>query len=504
MLRSIIAVLPILASLPLSSGYAVSDDVALESRSWYERAADALSSRADAAQGHSGLRSRAHTSGLRRRASRHYNEAGQKLVRRKKETTQERDGEKKKKKKRSCKAKTTGLGAAATAASSSVSEEAASSTAILSGSLGTVANAATAGVNSQAESSVVSSSSSDAAHVTNYAPTTTSSAESSTITYSASAVADALSPEISVSLSVSAAISINTSIDILTTYTVPDSATTAFTSAASASASTTSSATNSPTSELSSDLLPWGHGISSWTTSDGLLSYDAALKPLTAGKLPSVGNAPDGISALQASYPAGSYGLTNSGFSFYTAGDHSGVEVDNASEVALSYSVFFEEGFGFNKGGKMPGLYGGTSLSEAKSCSGGRQTDRESCFSARLMWRTEGAGEIYDYLPVSYTGTDDGYGESIDRGAFTWATGRWQTVAIRVKLNDVGQANGEQELIVDGESKINITGVTFATEAGTRIYGIMAQTFFGGHTSDWASPKDQSLYFKDWTLTAIA
>lgn len=28
------------------------------------------------------------------------------------------------------------------------------------------------------------------------------------------------------------------------------------------------------------------------------------------------------------------------------------------------------------------------------------------------MWRTEGAGEIYDYLPVSYTGTDDGYGES--------------------------------------------------------------------------------------------
>lgn len=503
MLTSIIAILPLLVSLPLSSAYAVSDDVALESRSWYERAADALSSRTDTAQGHSGLRSRAHTSGLRRRAPRHYSEAGQKLVRRKKETTQRRDSEKKKKK-RSCKAKTTGLGAAATAASSSVSEEAASSTAILSGSLGAVANAATAGANSQAESSAVSSSSSDAAHVTNYAPTTTSSAESSIITDSASAVADTLSPEISVSLSVSAAISINTSIDILTTYTAPDSATTAPTSVVSASASATSSAANSSASELSSDLLPWGHGISSWTTSDGLLSYDAALKPLTAGKLPTIGDAPDGTSALQATYPAGSYGLTNSGFSFYTAGDHSGVEVDNASEVSLSYSVFFEEGFGFNKGGKMPGLYGGTSLSEAKSCSGGRQTDRESCFSARLMWRTEGAGEIYDYLPISYTGTDDGYGESIDRGAFTWATGRWQTVAIRVKLNDVGQANGEQELIVDGESKINITGVTFATVAGTKIYGIMAQTFFGGHTSDWASPKDQSLYFKDWTLTVLA
>ncbi|EAL19065.1 hypothetical protein CNBH1670 [Cryptococcus deneoformans B-3501A] len=497
MLASIIAALPLLAFLPLSSAHAVSDGVALESRLWYERAAAALSSEAEAAGVPSGLRSRAHTSGLRRRASRHHSEAGQKLVRRKKETTQKRDGEKKKKK-RSCKAKTTGLGAAATASSSSVSEEVASSAATVSNSLGAVANAATAGISSQAESSAVSSSSSNAAHVTNYAPTPTSSAAGSTITDSASAVADAWSPEISIGLSA------NASIDILTTYTVPDSATTAPTIAPSASASTTSSAANSSTSELSSELLPWGHGISSWTTSGGLLSYDAALKPLTAGKLPDTGNAPDGTSALCANFPAGSYGLTNSGFSFYSSGAHSGVEVDSAREVALSYAVYFEEGFGFNKGGKMPGLYGGTSLSEAKSCSGGRTTDRGSCFSARLMWRTDGAGEIYDYLPVSYTGTDDGYGESIDRGAFTWATGRWQTVAMRVKLNDVGQANGEQELFVDGQSVINISGVTFATEEDTAIFGIMAQTFFGGHTSEWASPKDQNLYFKDWTLTVLA
>lgn len=49
---------------------------------------------------------------------------------------------------------------------------------------------------------------------------------------------------------------------------------------------------------------------------------------------------------------------------------------------------------------------------------------------------------------------------------------------MRVKLNDVGQANGEQELFVDGQSVINISGVTFATEEDTAIFGIMAQTFF--------------------------
>ena len=56
----------------------------------------------------------------------------------------------------------------------------------------------------------------------------------------------------------------------------------------------------------------------------------------------------------------------------------------------------------------MPGLYGGTSLATAKSCSGGRQDARDQCFSARLMWRTNGAGELYNYYPTSVT-QGDGY-----------------------------------------------------------------------------------------------
>jgi hypothetical protein len=101
-----------------------------------------------------------------------------------------------------------------------------------------------------------------------------------------------------------------------------------------------------------------------------------ALKPLTAGSLPSTSTAPDGSSALIANFPAGTYGLNSAngqGFSFYTEGTHNGVNVEGATEVLFSYSAYFPSGFDFVKGGKMPGLYGGTSLSEAKSCSGGRQ-----------------------------------------------------------------------------------------------------------------------------------
>jgi hypothetical protein len=126
------------------------------------------------------------------------------------------------------------------------------------------------------------------------------------------------------------------------------------------------------------------------------------LKPLSFGKLPSTGTAPDGQSALVANFPAGTVGYSSStghGFSFYTEGSKNNVLIEGAKEVLFSYSVYFPAGFNFVKGGKMPGLYGGTSMDVAKSCSGGRQDSRDECFSARVMWRTSGAGEFYNYYP---------------------------------------------------------------------------------------------------------
>lgn len=298
------------------------------------------------------------------------------------------------------------------------------------------------------------------------------------------------------------------------------------TSSAVAPSSTASSAAASPSpspSSSSGSSSPLGNlfpvrGSNWWSTSDQAsphLSVDGALKPLTAGKLPAAGTAPDGSSALVANFPAGTVKITStSGFSFYTEGEHNGVVVEGAKEVLFSYSVYFESGFDFVKGGKMPGLYGGTSLSQAKTCSGGRQDNRDECFSTRLMWRTDGMGEIYNYLPTSvqqgngYCQTapksicDTTYGDSIGRGSYTWATGAWTTVAQRIKLNDVGQANGEQQLWVNGQPIMHLTGLQLIVKEA-KIYGIMAQTFFGGSDQSWASPKDQSAWFKDWSMTVV-
>ncbi|KAI0081410.1 hypothetical protein K474DRAFT_1682014 [Panus rudis PR-1116 ss-1] len=224
-------------------------------------------------------------------------------------------------------------------------------------------------------------------------------------------------------------------------------------------------------------------------------------------------NAPDGHLSMKAHYPEGSYTFSHDpqgGFSFYAPGP-SNVDLTTAKEATFGYRAYFPAGFDFVKGGKVPGLYGGNSDSEALSCSGGRRDN--GCFSVRMMWRTNGAGELYTYLPPDYSQNqavcnvppfstcNDVYGASVGRGAFTWATGGWTTVAQRVKLNDVGVANGELELFFNGKSVINVGGLMIRTSDSGRIRGMQFQTFFGGSDTSWASPKDQDAYFSDFAVS---
>ena len=133
---------------------------------------------------------------------------------------------------------------------------------------------------------------------------------------------------------------------------------------------------------------------------------------------------------------------------------------------------------------------GGDSDDEALSCSGGRRDD--GCFSVRFMWRTNGAGELYTYLPPDYdenqavcdippfSTCNDVYGASVGRGSFTFNTGGRTTIGQRVRLNDVGAANGELELFVAGKSLFSVGGLVLRDSSSGRIRGLQMQTFFGG------------------------
>lgn len=110
--------------------------------------------------------------------------------------------------------------------------------------------------------------------------------------------------------------------------------------------------------------------------------------------LPSQGPPPtwsNTTSALQLFYPSGSINPGSKpvgGADFYAIPPPLSHNISNASVVTLSYSVFFPVDFDWVLAGKLPGLYGGH-----QGCSGG--DDASDCFSTRMMWRQDGAGELY-------------------------------------------------------------------------------------------------------------
>lgn len=90
---------------------------------------------------------------------------------------------------------------------------------------------------------------------------------------------------------------------------------------------------------------------------------------------------------IQLLYPAGSINPESEpqgGADFYA----SPLDIKNATNVTMEYSVFFPQDFDWVLAGKLPGIYGGHT-----TCSGG--DDATQCFSTRLMWREGGAGELY-------------------------------------------------------------------------------------------------------------
>lgn len=215
------------------------------------------------------------------------------------------------------------------------------------------------------------------------------------------------------------------------------------------------------------------------------------------------------VEVQKASYPAGKVG-GDSGWWYYSKKDvGNGIDLSKATDVTFSYRVFFPDNFDWTKGGKLPGFYGGVSQ-DTTSCSGGNHD--KDCFSARLMWRKDGAGEIYNYFQgqnnyCSDSGTvcsQNGYGDSVHRGAYSFQKGQWNTVAQRLILNSVsgGQANadGTQELYLNGQKVISLENIIMRHSEDSRIYGLMLSTFFGGSSDDFKPPKDEEAFFKDWTV----
>ena len=145
----------------------------------------------------------------------------------------------------------------------------------------------------------------------------------------------------------------------------------------------------------------------------------------------------------------------------------------------LRYFVRFPSDFDFVKGGKLPGFYGGTNIS------GGNIPNGTDGFSTRFMWRSEGQGEVYVYMPSSTK-----FGTSLGRGTFRFAPGKWHCVEQELRLNTPGQADGQVRVWLDSEAVFEQQQLFLRSVPDLRIEGVFFSTFFGGGDPSWAPPRD--------------
>ncbi|KAH9949540.1 polysaccharide lyase family 14 protein [Amylocystis lapponica] len=263
-----------------------------------------------------------------------------------------------------------------------------------------------------------------------------------------------------------------------------------------------------PSATLSSDDTQ-SFLVSSWSLSNGKIEDGASELAFVADPFPSPSSSSassaqtSALPVLQVTYPAGSYSHNTGGAQFYSRWNASGAPF---ASVLLSYEVAFDADWDWVKGGKLPGLRGGP---DVNGYDGGDPANGTDCFSARLMWRTGGAGEVYAYFlepnglcaDSDFTCNSDQFGTSIDRGAFSFVSGEWNRVTLLVRLNDPdNEANGQVSLYYNNVQALNEANLQYRSSAAVDIGGLYFSTFFGGDDSSWATPQTVHSYFRNFEM----
>ncbi|KAJ6499286.1 polysaccharide lyase family 14 protein [Mycena sanguinolenta] len=268
---------------------------------------------------------------------------------------------------------------------------------------------------------------------------------------------------------------------------------------------TTSTTLPFPTATASSDdtqsLLSSQWGLAKGRLQNG--GSDLAFVDDPFPNKPAPGTTNTSGPVLQVTYPAGSFSGNTGGAQFINLWNNTGSSAFQS--MLVSYEVAFDEDFDWVMGGKLPGLRGGTSQI---GCSGGNESTGLDCFSTRIMWRSNGAGEAYAYIPTPNNLCKDNnvicnsdFGISLSRGSFTFLSGQWNHIALLVQLNNpVDVANGNVEVYFNNVQAFTQQNLQIRASDSVTAGGLYFSTFFGGSDSSWATPNTAHTYFRNFEL----
>ncbi len=170
------------------------------------------------------------------------------------------------------------------------------------------------------------------------------------------------------------------------------------------------------------------------------------------------------------------------------------IQLPPADQYYLDYTVMFENEFdwyGNPRGGKLPGLAGGTGT-------GGCRNIDPRGWSARQVWHGAGEGRLYLYHQNRGTGCGDPTTwKNPDGSTFKFEKNKFYRITQRVKVNTPNQPNGEDQVWVNGvqvayRNNLTFRGAVAPSEA--RVSMLKYHSYFGGK-SPYAPDYDSYLQY---------
>jgi len=223
--------------------------------------------------------------------------------------------------------------------------------------------------------------------------------------------------------------------------------------------------------------------IGKYTTTDLVNKWNASSSAgIEQGRLTiEAGEKNNHGNVMRIKYEANKRGLGAGGVQWKT-------RIPSSNELYVSYWIKFKEGFDFVRGGKIPGLAGGTANT------GGKKPNGLDGWSARMMWRPNGKAVQYLYFPDQKNITGKDFPWNVNSQKY-FTPGKWYKVETRIKMNTPGKRNGIVQSWFDGELAVDQRSIRFRDVDTFAIDYFMFSTFFGGGDDSWATTKEEYAYF---------
>lgn len=169
-------------------------------------------------------------------------------------------------------------------------------------------------------------------------------------------------------------------------------------------------------------------------------------------------------------------------------------DIDGATSVCLSYSVFLPGDFNFGSGGELPGIFGGQTY-EPKAT-----PDGENGFALRLKWSEDGKGNFAMQVPP-LKGANGPF--QMDLGSFIIPRGQWVSIEQEIGLNAVDKADGIARLWIDGALTVDRSRIVWRTAPALSVSGAVHDVWYGGINSSSVAPEDTSILITPLSLRWI-